>query len=76
MKSINDFVAYYGFTCFSGIGIIDIINGEAVKFAHYYNGEYSRPCIAMVRYNKNGEQFFISHNKRYYLNNFMRIKYR
>ena len=76
MKNI-DFIGYHGFTYFSGIGIIDIIDGEAIKFAYYHNGEYSsKPRISMVRYNKKGEPFFISHNRRYYLNDFMRIKYR
>ena len=71
-----NFVAILGLSFDSGICIIDIINGECVQFSHYYCGKYKKPSKSQIRYNAKGEPYFISYGKRYYLSEFLRIKYR
>ena len=61
-------------TNFGGIAIFEVIYGieDKIKFA-YHNGEkFGRIATAKIRYNKEGDPYFISGKQKYYLSEFIK----
>ena len=54
---------------FGGIVIVDIIRGieDKIKFAYHDGEKFGRTSTAKIRYNEEGEPFFISGKQKYFL---------
>lgn len=68
---------FIGVLCLSnnlGIGILEIIydTEDKVKYQYVVGDNVKRPTTAKIRYNKNGDPYFTSFNRKYYLNEFIR----
>lgn len=67
-------IAAYQLDNFGGIAIFDVIYGieDKVKFA-YHNGEkYSKVTTSIIRTDKEGNHYFNSGRRKYYLNEFIK----
>ena len=67
-------IATMGLSNTGGIAILDFIYDieDKVKFA-YHNGEkFGRVATAKIRYNKEGDAYFISGKQKYYLSEFIK----
>lgn len=56
----------------AGILIYDA-NDDYIAYAWELNGERKNKRKSKVRYNREGNPYFISNNKRYYLNDFLKM---
>ena len=61
-------------TNFGGIVVFEFIEGieDKIKFAWCNGDKFGRTSTAKIRYNAEGEPYFISCKKRYYLNEFIK----
>ena len=48
-------------------------NDDYIAYAWELNGERKNKRKSKVRYNREGNPYFISNNKRYYLNDFLKM---
>lgn len=75
MENNNNFIAVCTMSNFGGLGIISIEYGieDKITTAFDFGNGMENISTAKIRYNAQGEDYFIKFGKRYYLRDFMRI---
>ena len=75
MENNNNFIAVCTMSNFGGLGIISINYGinDTLTTAFDFGNGMENISTAKIRYNAQGEDYFIKFGRRYYLHDFMRV---